>query len=172
MEFAEVGIPYGPGGVFSGASRVATVAGKAFQNAGALSPVTKLSLNAQRYANPHSIRFSQFSISQNFSKGGDINNLIAGLRSGRVKVTDVPIIRVVEYEGKTFTLDNRRLAAFQNAGVREIPIQRVSLSDIKIAEEFDLKFNPINNGKLVDVIPRSVERGTEENFLRSHGKIR
>jgi len=171
MEFAEVGIPFGPGGMFSGASRVATVAGKAFQNAGALSPVTKLSLNAQRYANPHSIRFSQPTISQNFSKGGDLNNMITALRSGKMKVTNVPIIRVVEYEGKTFTLDNRRLAAFQNAGVREIPIQRVSLHDPNIFDEFFDKYNPVNNGLNTVVIPKAKFREETVKSLREYGKI-
>ena len=121
---------------------------------------------------PFAVRFSQPTISQNFRNNATLHDLIQGLRSGKVGVNDIPTIRVVEYEGNLITLDNRRLAAFQSAKIESIPIQKVSLNDLKIAKEFDLKFNPINNGKIIDVISRSAERQAEENFLRLHGKIR
>jgi hypothetical protein len=98
--------------------------------------------------------------------------LILGLRSGKIKVTDVPIIRVVEYEGKLFTLDNRRLAAFQNAGVKSIPIQRMSLNNYNIKLEFHRKLAPIEEGEKIVVIPGSSLRGIEEQSLRDYGKIR
>jgi hypothetical protein len=69
------------------------------------------------------------------------------------------------------TLDNRRLAAFQNAGIKKIPIQRVSLNDPKIFDDFRTKFNPINGGRLTVIIPKSAQRTSEELTLRSYGKI-
>ncbi len=65
------------------------------------------------------VRFSQNSISRNFSAGGTIDDLAAGLRSGSVNPTSIPPIRLVEREGSMFTLDNRRLWSFQQA---EVPI--------------------------------------------------
>ncbi len=76
------------------------------------------------------IRFTQSTASPNFSKGGTVNDTIQGLRTGKVTPQDIPTIRVVEHNGKLYTLDNRRLVAFQNAGVKEIPIRRVSLRDL------------------------------------------
>ncbi len=66
---------------------------------------------------PALIRFSQSSISPNFSDGGNVEELANALRNGTVKPDSIPPIRVVEKDGQLFTLDNRRLAAFQKAGV-------------------------------------------------------
>jgi hypothetical protein len=115
---------------------------------------------------------TQPTISQNFSGGKDIGDLIEGLRSGKIHVSDVPVIRVVESEGRLFTLDNRRLAAFQNAKIEEIPIRRVSLEDPAILFEFKLKYNPIENGSKTVVIPKSSMRDEMEQTLRDYGKIK
>ena len=117
------------------------------------------------------IKFSQPTISQNFSKNGQINDLIAGLKSGKVKPSDVPAIRVVERNGELVTLDNRRLAAFQAAGV-DVPIQRVSLADPAIAKEFAKKFNPVNGGEHIIVTANASGRAAAEAVLRQHGKIK
>lgn len=71
--------------------------------------------------NPATIRFSQSSISSSFRGGGSVKDLAAGLRNGTVNPADVPAIRLVERNGNYFTLDNRRLAAFQEAGI-DIPV--------------------------------------------------
>jgi hypothetical protein len=65
------------------------------------------------------VRFSQSSISRNFSTGGTIDDLAAGLRSGSVNPASIPPIRLVQQEGNLFTLDNRRLWSFQQA---EVPV--------------------------------------------------
>ncbi|MBX7066089.1 MAG: hypothetical protein K1X28_02545 [Parachlamydiales bacterium] len=157
--------------------------GFASQTVPKVAPVAKRTLNsqtvisssrrfqAQEYVNPHTIRFAQPTASQNFSNRGEINDLIKGLRNRTIKPEDVPIIRVVEYEGKMYTLDNRRLAAFQNAGIKKIPIKRVSLGDPKIEMEFRKKFKPICGGEKIVIIPNSSDRIAELNNLRSYGKI-
>ena len=100
-----------------------------------------------RYMNPMDIRFTQNSISSRFRNHGNrgagqpITTLIDGLRTGRVRISEIPPIRVFlsdwiidNYEelglveedieglerGVTFTLDNRRLYVFQQAGMRSI----------------------------------------------------
>ncbi len=69
---------------------------------------------------PHLIQFTQESIGQRFRDGRSIWDLIEGLKSGRIQPQDVPPIRIFEWQGQLYTLDNRRLYAFQQAG-KEVP---------------------------------------------------
>lgn len=78
---------------------------------------------------PAEIRFSQDSIRSTFRSGGSIDDLAQGLRSGRIDPGDVPPIRVVERDGLLFSLDNRRLAAFQRAGV-DVPYRFATPEEI------------------------------------------
>lgn len=50
-----------------------------------------------------------------------INDLTTQLRTTPEYVAKVPVIEVVEREGQLFTLDHRRLVAFQAAGLKQIP---------------------------------------------------
>jgi len=81
------------------------------------------------------------------------------------------MIRVVERNGQLITLDNRRLLAFQAAGVK-IPIKRVSLTDPDIAKEFAKKFNPVNGGENIVITVNSKGRKAAEAVLRQYDKIR
>jgi Flp pilus assembly pilin Flp len=131
-----------------------------------------LTKGAAGTANPKDILFSQPTISQNFSSGHTINETVDALKSGKLKPTDLPPIRVIEKDGRLITLDNRRLAAFEAAGVKEIPVQKVSLSDPAIAKEFRRKFNPVNGGQHVVVTPNAAGREEAERVLRESGKIK
>jgi RHS repeat-associated protein len=91
---------------------------------------------------PNKVRFSQDSISYRFRDGSTIDDLAEGLRTGRVRSEDVPPIRIVERDGKLFTLDNRRLEAFRRAGV-DIPYQMANPNEIA-AESW--KFTTQNKG--------------------------
>jgi hypothetical protein len=92
--------------------------------------------------NPSTIRFSQNSISGTFRGGGGVKDLAAGLRNGTVNPSDIPAIRLVERDGNYFTLDNRRLAAFQEAGV-DIPYRMATPSEIASQ---GWKFTTTNDG--------------------------
>lgn len=93
------------------------------------------------------VRFSQSSISRNFSAGGTIDDLAAGLRSGSVNPNSIPPIRLVEREGSMFTLDNRRLWSFQQA---EVPIPyRMATPQEAAAEAW--KFTTPNGGTSIRV---------------------
>lgn len=120
-----------------------------FEVVAALVPVSKVS--KLRYAaktiDPAAVRFSQSSISRNFSAGGSVDDLAAGLRSGTVKAGDVPAIRLVEKDGNLFSLDNRRLEAFRRA---ETPIPyRMATPEEAAAEAW--KFTTKNNGTSIRV---------------------
>jgi hypothetical protein len=134
--------------------------------------MAQLPLGPKSMANPLEIKFSQPTVSLNFSSNGTINDLIAGLRNGTVQVSDVPPIRVVEYNGQLVTLDNRRLLAFQAAGIKEIPIQQLSLSDPVVQRDFLRKYNPIEGGNIIVVTPNAAGRADAEELLREYDKIK
>jgi hypothetical protein len=79
--------------------------------------VPKLNGNSG-YIDPKQVRFTQDSIAARFKNGGSIYDLIEDLKSGKVKPEDIPPIRVFEKNGKIYSLDNRRLYVFQQAGVK------------------------------------------------------
>jgi hypothetical protein len=70
-----------------------------------------------RFVDPSTVRFSQSNISPQFREGGTVAEMVAGLKSGSIAPGSVQPIRLVVRNGQLFTLDNRRLAAFQQAGV-------------------------------------------------------
>jgi hypothetical protein len=76
--------------------------------------------------------------------GSSVQNLISSLKSG--ENIQIEPIRIVEKDGMVFTLDNRRLYAFKQAGV-EVPY--VKLSSIPKKENF--KFTTTNSGTSIEV---------------------
>jgi hypothetical protein len=87
------------------------------------------SLADEGFISRSSVRFSQNSVSPNFSAGGSIDDLAAGLRNGSVAPGDVPQIRIFESNGQWMTLDNRRLVAFQQAVV-DVPYRLATAEEI------------------------------------------
>jgi hypothetical protein len=92
---------------------------------------------------PKTIRFTQDSIASRFRNGNAIADTIAGLKSGAIKPSDLPPIRIFERDGTLWTLDNRRLHVFQEAG---IPIRTVQATAEEIARELPSKFTTITDG--------------------------
>jgi hypothetical protein len=107
---------------------------------------TVLSHNCGEEINPHEVRFSQDSVSNNFSDGHTIEQTASALRSGSLSRHDLPKIRLVEHEGNLFTLDNRRLVAFQQANLDSVPYRMATGKEI--AKEFTRKnkFTTVTNG--------------------------
>jgi len=85
---------------------------------------------------PTSVRFSQDSIAGNFKNGGSVQDLAAQLKAGKVDPSTIPTIHIVVKDGKFFTLDNRRLKAFQEAGI-DIPYTK--LDSIPRGERFKFR---------------------------------
>ena len=67
---------------------------------------------------------------------------VEGLKNGTTAAESVPPIRILERDGKLFTLDNRRLDSFRRAGV-DIPYQMATPKEI--ADEA-WKFSTKNGG--------------------------
>ena len=97
------------------------------------------SLDKARITNP---RQQWGSISPKFRDGGTVEELTKGLKNGTIDPNSIPPIRIVEKDGMIFTLDNRRLKAFQDAGV-DIPFEKLD----KIPDNEMFKFDDYIKGK-------------------------
>ncbi|SER52083.1 intein N-terminal splicing region/RHS repeat-associated core domain-containing protein [Lentzea xinjiangensis] len=64
---------------------------------------------------PFSIRFTQKTAGWNYSNGGNINDFVQAIRSGNVDWSRFEPVRLVQRPSGLFSLDNRRLVAFQMA---------------------------------------------------------
>ncbi len=96
---------------------------------------------------PRSVRFTHDSIRYTFKGGGTIDDLAEGLRSGAIRAEDVEPIRLVEREGKLYTLDNCRLEAFRRAGV-DVPyvLAHNMMSERAILKEWRKRYTTSNEG--------------------------
>ena len=121
---------------------------------------------------PKDIRFTQATIGTHFSDGRRVDDLVDQLRTGAVLPRDLPPIQVVQKDGLLFSLDNRRLMAFNLAGVSEIPVQVVSLDDPGVAERLRYRFDPVlSRGEYVVVASRETRDETLD-LLYQHEMIR
>jgi hypothetical protein len=85
------------------------------------------------------VRFSQDSVKGTFRNGTTLNEAIDALRAGGAEAgAKFPPIRLVEHEGRLFTLDNRRLLIFSEAG-QQVPFRMATTTEI--AQEFAIKFS-------------------------------
>ncbi|MDX6694606.1 MAG: hypothetical protein QOF02_2209 [Blastocatellia bacterium] len=125
--------------------------------------------SALERANPEDIRFSQDTANPIFSDGRNINDTIAELKARPGLAEEITPIKVFEQNGNLWSLDNRRLLAYQSAGIKEIPITRVSLSDPKIFKEYLKKFKPIEGGRKIVVVPKA-GKAEARRLLRQYGK--
>ena len=100
-----------------------------------IGPVTK-------FRSPGSINFTQSSIKGTFKDGRSVDDLIAGLKSGAIKPDSLPPIRIFRKDGKIFSLDNRRLYAAKQAGVK---VKTVGATEGEILRE-SWKFTTKNGG--------------------------
>ena len=133
---------------------------------------SKLTTGHYYHLTAKEVRFTQPNAGPYFKNGARIDDLVARLKSGEVSPGDLPPIQVVQKDGKYFSIDNRRLVAFNAAGIEHVPTEVVSLGDPVISSKFQDRFFPIDGeGLYVIVVPRS-EREDALNILEECGKIR
>jgi hypothetical protein len=87
------------------------------------------------------IRFTQSSISAATKAGYYLDDLTNEIENGFFR----GYLRVVQYQDKLYSLDNRRLAAFKLLD-KEVPVIIEDLSNPVIQEEFTRKFTTITDG--------------------------
>lgn len=114
---------------------------------GAMAAVLSRFAVAKGLVNPKTIRFTQDSIKSTFKDGRSLRGLIDDLKSGKVTANDLPAIRTFERDSKLYSLDNRRLKAFQEAGV---PIRTRPATANEIANE-TFKFTSKTDGTSIRV---------------------
>lgn len=100
------------------------------------------------FINPKTIHFTQDSIKATFKDGRTVQSMADDLASGALKADDVPPIAVFEKNGKLYSLDNRRLEAFQRAGV-DVPVRSATTEELAAQ---GWKFTTKNDG--VSIIVR------------------
>jgi hypothetical protein len=124
-------------------------------------------------ANPSDLRFTQSDASPFFSDGRRVDTLIDDLRAGRVTPDQVGNpLQVVNLDGKLFSIDNRRLAAFSQSGITDVPIEIVSLKNPAVSQRFWDRFDPIDGEGLSITIATTKQRVETQQLLQSLGKIR
>jgi hypothetical protein len=94
------------------------------------------------------IRFSQNTINLNFSRGSSVQGLADVLSADPSFSSQVDAIRLVEVEGVLYTIDNRRLAAFQVAGV-PVPFRMATPAEVAGS---GFKFTSTTGGTSVQVV--------------------
>lgn len=110
------------------------------------------------------VLFSQNTCSATFRDGRSVIDLIADLKAGRIKAESVPALRVFLHNGAIWSLDNRRLYAFKEAG---LPVRIVLATEAEIKKEA-YKYSTTSGGRTIRLtglnnLPnggRTVERTT------------
>ncbi|GAA2215818.1 hypothetical protein GCM10009850_112860 [Nonomuraea monospora] len=80
--------------------------------------------------NPNEILFSQDTVSPRFSTGQTIEETAEALRNGTLSPAELPTIRLYERGDQLFTLDHRRLVAFQKAGLESVPYRMATPAEV------------------------------------------
>jgi len=126
---------------FSPAMELGAAKGMSGPFLAAKAPINFSSLAKIGKIDPSEIRYSQNSISSTFKNGQKVSELIDNLKNGYINPSDVEPIRIVEKDGRIYSLDNRRLYAFKEAGV-DVPY--IKLDEIPKNQTF--KFTTENEG--------------------------
>ena len=100
------------------------------------------------------VRYSQNTVSNRFSDGTKVSRLSRRLKSGKASPDDIKPIRIVEKDGKIYTLDNRRLKAAKDANVS---VRYEKLDHIPKRQQ--RKFSTENEGESVKVVKTKRKRG-------------
>ncbi|MGP3960719.1 polymorphic toxin-type HINT domain-containing protein [Nonomuraea sp. 3N208] len=98
---------------------------------------------------PNEVRFTQDSVSRLFKSGHSVEETRDALRNGTLSPHDLDPIRLVERDGKRYTLDNRRLVAFQQAGLDSVPYRMATPAEIR--REWRKKFTTETDGVGIQV---------------------
>jgi len=99
---------------------------------------------------PSHIRYSQDSIKDTYKDGKKVADTIAGLKDGSINPSEIPQIRLFWKDGKIYSLDNRRLATFQESG-RDVPYRMATRREVKNDIEEGNKFSTLNDGVSIRV---------------------
>jgi hypothetical protein len=95
------------------------------------------------------LRFTHDGIDSKFSDGKTLWELVNNLRTDPAYINQVSPLRVVEINGKLFSLDNRRLAAFTLAGIEHPPVKWATPGEV--ADDLIWRFSTVSEGMWVKI---------------------
>ncbi len=123
---------------------------------------------------PKLVLFSQNTCSATFRDGRSVLDLIASLKAGAANVAEIPALRVFLHNGAIWSLDNRRLYAFKEAG---LPVRIVLASEAEIKKEA-YKYSTSTGGRTIRLTGlnnqpggRTVERTVERTNGNGGGLV-
>ncbi|MFJ5780226.1 RHS repeat-associated core domain-containing protein [Streptomyces sp. NPDC093094] len=131
----------------SGADKLGQAFREASSQGGGIPKPGPQGLPASGKMNPERIRYTQDSIKGSYKDGQSVDDTIRQLKNGETTAADIPPIRVFERYGKIYSLDNRRLYAFRQAG---IPVRFVKATPRQVESE-SWKFTTKNDGASIRV---------------------
>ena len=97
---------------------------------------------------PYKVRFTQDSIAAEFSDGGSVFDMIKKLRDGSINSESFPPIKIFVKDGVFYSVDNRRLFAFQQAN---LPIKYEIIINPQMFIRQAFKFTTLNDGREIIV---------------------
>eukprot|EP01119_Soliformovum_irregulare_P000918 TRINITY_DN10673_c0_g1_i2.p1 TRINITY_DN10673_c0_g1~~TRINITY_DN10673_c0_g1_i2.p1 ORF type:complete len:149 (-),score=17.39 TRINITY_DN10673_c0_g1_i2:90-536(-) len=69
-----------------------------------------------------SLRYTHNFVFLKFSDGRRVCDTVSDLQTGKISIDDIPPIRVILYKSLYWSLDNRRLHVFKEAGIETVPV--------------------------------------------------
>jgi hypothetical protein len=110
---------------------------------------------------PHRIRTIQSDISSSFrlergaKVGRPVSETVLDLRSRREQPEDIEAIRILDRDGKVYTLDHRRIVAARAGGV---PARYRRALPHEVAKDWSSKYTTTNDGMSIDIRPENGPR--------------
>ncbi len=95
------------------------------------------------------LRFTHDEIDSKFTIGKTLWELVNKLHTDPDYINQVSPLRVVEINGKLFSLDNRRLAAFTLAGIEHLPVKWATPGEV--ADDLIWRFSTVSEGMWVKI---------------------
>jgi RHS repeat-associated protein len=97
-------------------------------------PRTPIAAGGGGTMDPNVIRFTQDSVGDAFNDRRPVQQMVEELKANPAKAGSVEPIKIFRDRGVWFTLDNRRVVAFQKAGV-QVPYEMATVEEINAARE-------------------------------------
>jgi len=101
--------------------------------------------------NPQDVRYTHDNIKGTFQDGKSVDQTISDLKSGAIQSSDIPQISVVNQNGNLYSLDNRRLYSFKEAGINKVNAVLKDLKNSKVWKEYLSKKTTKNDGTSIKV---------------------
>lgn len=89
----------------------------------------------------------------------------------RNTIYDLPPIQIVQKDGDLFSIDNRRLLAFNMAQMDKIPVEIVSLDDPAVLDRYQYRTDPILSQGNYVVVATQAERSAALDTLYEYNMI-